>query len=253
MSLDTLRPPEPDSAALSVRLQIADYLSWQRQRRRPRWILALFAAASIATVMPIVHGLVFGVDRIAEATIDRAEDAVHGRIGAEGRLAIRRQVALQATVGRYSVFPFVVTLLAVVLAGLVLSLGVVLAGEQISAAQALAVTAIASVTVSGLRVCEWLTNVGVLGRDEAVAMDWQHVSPLNFGVLAPDGAGALTLTFLSALDINALVGVALSSYAVRRIVPDMSIVASILASSGWMVIVISLKVLAALVLQFPLV
>ncbi len=220
--------------------------------RRPQWVFLAMLVSLLSTAMPMVHATVFGADRVAAATIAQIEVRVGEQLPDEGRAAVRESVIDRSPV-LTACLSFVVTILAILLAGGCLNMGALMAGSDLTGAQALSVAALSSLAVIVLRVLLWLLVVVAVPLHQAAASDWLHVASVQLGMWLPSVSNEVAMTLLGAVDAYLLAGIALSVIGLRLMDRRIGFPGALSASCIWTGTVVGFRVLMSALLDIPIV
>lgn len=260
MSLDSARSvslgatdgagPTTPAATVSLAARLWALVDMAQLARRPRWLLVSLVTALALAGMPAVHVTVFGAERLADATVAQVEAQGGARLGGEVRAMVRRSV-IERSLAVSVVLAAVGAVLALLLSGMTLHGGALLVGLNMSGAQALAITGVVSLATAVLRVFLWVLAFVAFGSAEAVQPDWMQVGAVTLAHFVESDAAVL-MTFYGGLDAVRLAGVALAVLCVTTMHPGTSVIRATIAASGWMAVVLLLRLVLSAMLKFPI-
>lgn len=144
-------------------------------------------------------------------------------------------------------------LMALVIAGLLLNAASLVLGITVSGRRCLEIAAYASLGVTLLRIGGWAITLVTVGRDEAAAIDWLHVTPMSLTQLGWLDVGHVTRSILASVDAYRGFGVLLSAILLRESDQTVGVLTATLASLPWVVLLAFLSGVASIVLGVPIV
>jgi hypothetical protein len=252
MSLTQARPAAALAApALPAAPGWSSYFSFERQGQRPRWLLLMVLTALVYMWMPVVHERAFGTERVKSATVQAVQEVLGTSLSGQAEAAVRAQVDERPPIVD-GIQRMVTSMLAILVAGALLTAGCMLILAEVSAAQALAITALAFFLTTLLRVGFWAFSAVMLGLDEAAAMEWTYVASGGLSLLAGPGASHLWRTFLGAMDVYYLIALLVSVWGICSMSPRTSLLAAAFASTGWIAVVVAFRVTLSAAVGFPI-
>jgi len=233
-------------------VSLRDSFDFARLRQRPRWIVPLSIAALLSGAMPAVHQAVFGPDLIAQAATRQIEaDVLHHPASPELREMFRSRLAERLLLGPALTLA-VVTAFLILLSAVVLNVASLIVGAEVTPGQVLAVASVAACAETVLRVLAFAGAAMVVAPERLVTFDWTGVGRSDFAFLEGVGATALWTTFVSSVDVVTIVSIAVASIGLRTMDRTLGTLRAVVAACAWPAAGISLRVLIAGLIGFPL-
>lgn len=217
-----------------------------------RWIALAGVIMALNASMPIVHQQVFGVERMATAFVEAFERSEGVRVAPAGRARLAAELGNRPQALKFVGAAFV-SLFSLAAAGLLLNAASLILGVTVSGRRCLEIAAYASLGVTLLRIGGWGIALALVGRDGSAAIDWLHVTPMNVTGFGDLGGGYTMRSVLASLDAYRGFGVLLSAILLRESDETASVLACVMASLPWVVLLALLSGVASNVLGVPIV
>jgi len=217
----------------------------------PAWPALLLLAALVYAAMPLLHHLVYGHERIAEAAY--AELAV--RAGAQltegGRSLLAAQFSMAPTWSG-AVASFAATLITVVLAGVMMNMAAMLLSSEVTPAQALSAAGAAAAAVALTRVGLWALLLWRNGTDGLRGLGWLAQGSVNLSLWAPADQPGLVVYALYSADLTLLTGVLTAALVLSAADRRLSATGALLVALSWPLTVVAVRVALSAILHFPI-